>query len=205
MQKFHHTKYEPSVISSWPVKVAQLCPTLCDPMDYTVHEIVQARILEWVAFPFSRGSSQSRDQTQVSHIASGLFTSWAPRDASSWPGVTKNPAAWCWSDQIMTAVWCHLVAFVHFRININRRFGWLGLLVSAPVIGVDSCCQVVWQNLRRLGRANTENEKTVFCLLAFWDRGPGFLFQASLLSFLGQRWMVGEYIYCSISGFNFLF
>ena len=42
------------------VKVAQSCPTLCDPMDYTVHGILQARILEWVAFPFSKGSSQSR-------------------------------------------------------------------------------------------------------------------------------------------------
>ena len=42
------------------VKVAQSCPTLCNPMDYTVHGILQARILEWVAFPFSRGSS-SRD------------------------------------------------------------------------------------------------------------------------------------------------
>ena len=39
------------------VKVVQSCPTLCDPMDYTVHRILQARILEWVAFPFSRGSS----------------------------------------------------------------------------------------------------------------------------------------------------
>ena len=37
------------------VKVAQSCPTLCDPVDYTVHGILQARILEWVAFPFSRG------------------------------------------------------------------------------------------------------------------------------------------------------
>ena len=53
------------------VKVAQLCPTLCDPMDYTVHGILQARILEWVVIPFSRGSSQPRDQTQVSHIAGG--------------------------------------------------------------------------------------------------------------------------------------
>ena len=52
----------------WKVKVAQLCPTLSDPMDYTVHGILQARILEWVAFPFSRGSSQPRDRTQVSHI-----------------------------------------------------------------------------------------------------------------------------------------
>ena len=43
------------------VKDAKLCPTLCDHMDYTVHGILQARILEWVAFPSSRGSSQPRD------------------------------------------------------------------------------------------------------------------------------------------------
>ena len=49
------------------VKVAQLCPTLCNPMDYTVHGILQARVLEWVAFPFSRGSSQPRDQNQESN------------------------------------------------------------------------------------------------------------------------------------------
>ena len=43
------------------VKVIQLCATLCDNMDYTVHGILQAKILEWVAFPFSRGSSQPKD------------------------------------------------------------------------------------------------------------------------------------------------
>ena len=48
-------------------KVAQLCLTLCDPTDYTVPGILQARILEWVAFPFSRGSSQPRDGTQRSN------------------------------------------------------------------------------------------------------------------------------------------
>ena len=57
------------------VKVTQSFRTLRNPMDYIVHEILQARILEWVVFPFSRGSSQTRDQTQVSHIASGFFTS----------------------------------------------------------------------------------------------------------------------------------
>ena len=51
------------------------CPALCDPMDYTLHGILQARILEWVAVPFSRGSSQPRDQTQVSCFGSGFFTS----------------------------------------------------------------------------------------------------------------------------------
>ena len=57
------------------VKVAQSFRTLCNPMDYTVHEILQARILEWVAFPFSRGFSQPRDHTQVSRIAGRFFTS----------------------------------------------------------------------------------------------------------------------------------
>ena len=63
------------------VKVAQSCPTLCDPMVYTVPGILWARILEWVAFPFSRVSSQPRDWTQVSHIAGRCFTSWATREA----------------------------------------------------------------------------------------------------------------------------
>ena len=57
-----------------PVKVTQLCPTLCDHMDYTVHGILQATILEWVAFPFSRGSSRPRNGTGVSCIVGGFFT-----------------------------------------------------------------------------------------------------------------------------------
>ena len=56
------------------VKVAQLCLTLCDRMAYIVHWITQARILEWVTFPFSKGSSQPRHQTQVSCNAGGFFT-----------------------------------------------------------------------------------------------------------------------------------
>ena len=56
------------------VEVAQWCLTLCDLVDYTVHGILQARILDWVAFPFSKGSSQPRDQTQVSHIAGEFFS-----------------------------------------------------------------------------------------------------------------------------------
>ena len=66
------------------MKVAQSCPTLCDPMDYTVHGILQARILEWIAIPFSRGSSQPRDWTQVPHVVGGFFTSWATREANTW-------------------------------------------------------------------------------------------------------------------------
>ena len=68
------------------VKVTQLYRTLCDPMDCSlpgssVHEILQARILEWVVFPFFRGSSQPRDWTQVSCFAGRCFTVWASREA----------------------------------------------------------------------------------------------------------------------------
>ena len=61
-------------------KVAQSCPTLCDSMDYIVHGILLARILECVAVPFSRGSSQPKDWTQVSCITGRFFTSWVTRD-----------------------------------------------------------------------------------------------------------------------------
>ena len=64
--------------------VTKLCPTLCDSMDCSppgspVHGISQARILEWVAIPFSRGSSWPRDWTRVSYIADRFFTIWATR------------------------------------------------------------------------------------------------------------------------------
>ena len=67
------------LIANVKVKVAQSCPILCDPMDYTVPGILQSRIPEWVAFPFSRGSSQPRDRAQVSSIAGKYFTSSATR------------------------------------------------------------------------------------------------------------------------------
>ena len=60
---------------------------LCNPMAYTVHGIFQARILKWVAFPFSRRLTQLRDWTQVSCIAGRFFTSWATREAQKyWSG-----------------------------------------------------------------------------------------------------------------------
>ena len=66
--------------------VSHLCPTLCDPMDCrppgsSVHGILHAGILEWVAMPSSRGFSQPRDQIQVSDIAGGFFPIWATRGA----------------------------------------------------------------------------------------------------------------------------
>ena len=67
-------------------EVAQSCLTLCDPVDCSppgssIHGILQARILEWVAISFSRGSSQLRDWTQISHIAGRRFNLWATKEA----------------------------------------------------------------------------------------------------------------------------
>ena len=84
-------------------EVAQSCPTLCDPMDCSlpgssIHGILQARILEWVAISFSRGSSQPRDQTRVSLIAGRRFNLWATREAPS-PEVCSNSCPlvqWCY-------------------------------------------------------------------------------------------------------------
>ena len=63
------------------LKVSQLCPALCNSIDYTVQGILQARILEWVAYPFSSGSSWPRNQTGVSCIAGRFFTSWGIKEA----------------------------------------------------------------------------------------------------------------------------
>ena len=69
------------------VKVTQSSPALCDPMDCTVHGILQARILERVAFPFSSRSSQPRDRTQVSRVADRFFTIWATKEVQvKWSG-----------------------------------------------------------------------------------------------------------------------
>ena len=92
----------PSIFScSLKALVAQSCPTLCGPMDCSppgssAHGILQARILEWVATPPSRGSSRPRDQTRVSCTAGRVFTgealsgSLAKYKQSIWSQVTPH-------------------------------------------------------------------------------------------------------------------
>ena len=134
----------------WPlseVKVTQLCPILCHPIDYTVHGLLQVRILawvafpspgdlsnpgiesrsttlqvdslsaepqgkpqgsihrtlEWVAYPFSRGSSQPRNKTRVSCIAGGFITNWAIREALKWMN-KYNPSTW-WRQDRRSLFW----------------------------------------------------------------------------------------------------
>ena len=86
------TSYFPKLyhewVSEWVSEVAQSCLTLCDPIDCgppgsSVHGILQARILEWVAISFSRKSSRPREQTQVSRISDRRLNLWATREAHS--------------------------------------------------------------------------------------------------------------------------
>ena len=109
------------------VKVVQSCLTLCDPIDYMVHGILQARILEWVAFPFSRGSSQPRDQTQVSPIVGGFFTSWATREALSTRSECNCKIVWTfcgiaflwdWNDNLPFPVLCHCCVCAMFSCSV---------------------------------------------------------------------------------------
>ena len=77
---------ETLMLSTKYVLVTQSCPTVCDDMDCSppassVHSILQARILEWAAIPFSRGLSQSGDQTRVPCTAGGFFNVCATKEA----------------------------------------------------------------------------------------------------------------------------
>ena len=98
--------------SSVKVLVAQSCPTLCDPMNCSpsasyVHGILQARILEWVAMPFSRGSSWPRNQTRVSCISGRFFTVWATSEAFQLNDLEQ--------------IFCPLLAFVCLALSAVPR------------------------------------------------------------------------------------
>ena len=99
------------------VLVTQSCPILCDSMDCSspgssVHGILQARTLEWVAIPFSGGSSQPRNQTRVSHIAGRFFTIW----------VTTEDLWGPFSARQCVSITLRLWTIVYFRKLLNSEF-----------------------------------------------------------------------------------
>ena len=131
-----------------------------------VHGILQAKILEWVAFPFSRGSSQPRDQILVSDIAYGFFTRWAQRSPrilewvaypfSSGSSRPRNQTTWIsgrfftnwtirevhyWRDCIFSIVhYC----LVHYRLIDCRCVGWfLGFLSCFIYIYFCFCANII--------------------------------------------------------------
>ena len=111
------TTHFEDILQEVKVKVAQSCLTLCDPMDYTVCGILQARILEWVGFPFSRGSSQLRSPTlwvdslqaeppgnpqrgrdmEESNFRSSESRSWSSNTLATWcEELSHWKRLWCW-------------------------------------------------------------------------------------------------------------
>ena len=112
------------------VLVVQLCPTLWDPMDCSppgssVHRLLQARILEWVAIPFRRGSSPPRERTWVSCIAGRFFTVWAMRE---FPNLGRE---WDRRRQDDGISWC----FVMDNLSQGQKlFAWFFISVSSPNI-----------------------------------------------------------------------
>ena len=120
------------------MKITQSCLTLCYPMDYTVHGILQARILDWVAFSFSRGSSQTRDRAGVSCIAGGFFTSWATVQFSS----VQFSRIWLFATPWITArqLPCPSPTLgVHSNSCPLSR--WCNPAISSSVIPFSSCPQ----------------------------------------------------------------
>ena len=93
--------------------VPEPCSTLCNPVDcsppgFSVHEILQARILEWVAMPSSRGSSRPRDRTQVSHFA-GFFTTEPPGK----PHINRVSPKMVNMNQVLSSDKCREVSCTH--------------------------------------------------------------------------------------------
>ena len=152
------------------VKVTQVCLTLCDPMDYTVHGILQARILEWVAVPFSRGSSQHRNQIQVSPIVGGFFTSWATMEVLCTyrvheAGLGKcSSCPWVW----FSFQWGHMQLWMLGSVVLSlwAPFGQL------PTVFLAQLTTKIWQ---------------CFCpRLYFFTRSPSLNSLTKLISFLAM-------------------
>ena len=109
-------------------EVAQSCPTLCDPVDcslpgFSIHGILQSRILEWVTISFSRGSSWPRGQTRVSHIGGRCFNLWAIREALV---VTCNLQVTDKKIHIFLQEWCFGITPLTFHFEPFFSLRWLG-------------------------------------------------------------------------------
>ena len=164
------------------VKVTRSCPTLCDLMDYTVHGILQARILEWEAFPWSR------DWTQVSRIAGRFFTSWATREAqirsredlisvqyklARWTLVRNKQNISPWKPASCSGLKCILQTQIRQGFATSNQRGFPGsLVVKNLLVNVGDL-----GSISGLGRSPGEgngNPLQYSCLRTSMNRGAGW-------------------------------
>ena len=113
------------------VLATQSCPTLWDPMDcnppgFSVHGILQACILEWIAMPSSRGASQPRDQTQISCIAGRLFSIWTTR---LFPRAAQLKFTFVWREKLtwpqLSSRWHSALESSHYALRKMQRKIWV--------------------------------------------------------------------------------
>ena len=125
------------------VLVTQSCLTLCDPMYYSLpgssfHGIFLTRILEWVAIPFSRGSSWPRDRTWVSCTAGGFFTIWATREVS-WVVEQNKSRAWALAAECLgsssSQITHSLCGWATFLTSLRLTvFIWKMKVITVPML-----------------------------------------------------------------------
>ena len=138
------------LIQNWESEseVAQSCPTLCDQMNCSLpgssgHGIFQARVLEWVAISFFRGSSWPRNQTQVSCIAGRRFSIWATRET---PELGK---------EYVKAIYCHPACLIYMQSTSREMPGWMKHKLESRLLGeisITTDMQMIpplWQKVKR--------------------------------------------------------
>ena len=118
------------LIQNWESEseVAQLCPTLCDHMNCSLpgssgHGIFQARVLEWVAISFFRGSFRPRNWTQVSCIAGRRFNIWPTRET---PKLGK---------EYVKAIYCHPAYLIYMQSTSREMPGWMKHKLESRLLG----------------------------------------------------------------------
>ena len=145
---YNYRKYTCSSLVKSESEVAQSCPALCNPGDCSipgssVHGIFKARVLEWVAISFSRGSSWPMDQTQVSCIAGRRFSIWA---TSETPKLGK---------EYVKAIYCHPACLIYMQSTSREMPGWMKHKLESRLLGEISITTdmhmtpPLWQKVKR--------------------------------------------------------
>ena len=125
----------------WKVKVTQSCPTLWDPMDYTVHGILQARILEWVAIPFSRGPSWPRNQPGSPALQADFLLLLDPNCSYClFPFLSTSPISfmsrWLWEFSYTEHLWISLC------LEVKGSKSWEQTLITTDLFWECVLCSV---------------------------------------------------------------